>query len=137
MLVIDTVGVKVGPFSMVDRYGTPHSDALHVVERYRLIDGAAAREAAVVNENLYRNLAGRIRGDYHPYNRGRIDPDVSRDGLQIEILVEDQRTFTMPWSGRVTYRPVIGDWPEAVCAERTEPFAGMEFLMPTASRQDF
>ena len=33
-LVIDTVGIKVGPFAMVDMYGTPHSAALHVVERY-------------------------------------------------------------------------------------------------------
>jgi len=44
-LVIDTVGVKIGPFAMVDMYGTPHSPALHVVERYRLIDYAEAKEA--------------------------------------------------------------------------------------------
>jgi hypothetical protein len=37
-LVIDTVGIKIGPFAMVDWYGTPHTAALHVVERYRLID---------------------------------------------------------------------------------------------------
>jgi len=37
-VVIDTVGVKSGPFAMVDMYGTPHSPALHVVERYRLLD---------------------------------------------------------------------------------------------------
>jgi hypothetical protein len=29
-LVIDTVGVKIGPFAMVDWYGTPHTPALHV-----------------------------------------------------------------------------------------------------------
>jgi hypothetical protein len=34
-LVIDTVGIKVGPFSMIDPFGTPHSQALHVMERYR------------------------------------------------------------------------------------------------------
>jgi hypothetical protein len=33
-LVIDTVGVRIGPFAMVDMYGTPYSEALHVVERY-------------------------------------------------------------------------------------------------------
>ena len=43
-LVIDTVGIKVGPFAMVDWYGTPHSEALHVVERYRLLDHEAAKE---------------------------------------------------------------------------------------------
>ena len=45
-LVIDTVGIKIGPFAMVDMYGTPHTEALHVVERYRLLDYEAAKEAA-------------------------------------------------------------------------------------------
>src|SRR4029077_17988190 len=44
-LVIDTVGIKVGPFAMVDMYGTPHSPALHVVERYRLLDYETAKIA--------------------------------------------------------------------------------------------
>src|SRR5215471_7480402 len=43
-LVIDTVGIKVGRYSMVDWYGTPHTEALHVVERYRLLEYAAAKE---------------------------------------------------------------------------------------------
>jgi len=29
---------------MVDRYGTPQSEALHLVERYRLIDVATAKK---------------------------------------------------------------------------------------------
>jgi hypothetical protein len=41
-LVIDTVGIKIGRFSMVDMYGTPYSKALHVVERYQLLDYEAA-----------------------------------------------------------------------------------------------
>ena len=44
-LVIDTIGVKVGPYTMIDRLGTPYTEALHVVERYRLIDYEAAVEA--------------------------------------------------------------------------------------------
>src|SRR5438270_220641 len=36
-LVIDTVGVRVGPVSMVDRYGTPHSQPMHQVARCRLV----------------------------------------------------------------------------------------------------
>ena len=43
-LVIDTVGIRIGPFAMVDWYGTPQTEALHVVERYRLIDYEAAKE---------------------------------------------------------------------------------------------
>jgi hypothetical protein len=44
-LVIDTVGIKSQrPFAMVDVFGTPFTSALHVVERYRLLDYEAARE---------------------------------------------------------------------------------------------
>jgi hypothetical protein len=44
-LVVDTVGIKIGPFSMIDWYGTPYTSRLHVVERYRLIEYEAAKEA--------------------------------------------------------------------------------------------
>ena len=45
-LVIDTIGIKADrPFAAVDVYGTPYTGALHVVERYRLIDYQAAVDA--------------------------------------------------------------------------------------------
>src|SRR5437588_4458527 len=37
-LVIDTVGVKVLPWTVADRFGTPQSEMMHVIERYHLID---------------------------------------------------------------------------------------------------
>src|SRR5690349_2384525 len=43
-LVIDTVGIKPGPFAMIDWFGTPQTPALHVVERYRLLDKDQAKE---------------------------------------------------------------------------------------------
>src|SRR6266849_5880452 len=52
-LVVDTIGQKVGPLSMVDRYGTPFSAALHVIERYRLVDGALARDLQQKHEHNY------------------------------------------------------------------------------------
>src|SRR6266436_5188708 len=43
-LVIDTVGTRTDrPFGMLDLYCTPYTNALHVVERYRLIDYEAAQ----------------------------------------------------------------------------------------------
>ena len=58
-LVIDTVGIKTGPFTMVDQFGTPHTQALHVTERYRLIDYEAAKKAlergAKENASFVRN----------------------------------------------------------------------------------
>jgi hypothetical protein len=35
-LVIDTIGEKTHKMSVVDPFGTPHTDKIHVVERYRL-----------------------------------------------------------------------------------------------------
>ena len=48
-LVIDTVGIKIGPFAMVDMYGTPYSEALHVVERYQLLDYEEELPRALLN----------------------------------------------------------------------------------------
>jgi hypothetical protein len=71
-LVIDTVGVKTDrPLAMLDMYGTPYTPALHVVERYRLLDYEAAREglerdakeyAVIPNTSLQRDPA--YRGKY-------------------------------------------------------------------------
>ena len=127
-LVIDTVGIKVAPFSTVDAFGTPHSEALHVVERYRLSDGEAAAEAQRKHGATYRANP--------PYGRGTIDPDTAKKGLQVEFMVEDPGVFTMPWSGRVTYRRLIGNWPEAVCAENPF-FFGTEAAIPVARTPDF
>jgi hypothetical protein len=48
-LVVDTLGIKVAPMSFVDPFGTPHTDKLHVVERYRVItdEGGKGLEAAI------------------------------------------------------------------------------------------
>jgi len=136
-LVIDTIGQKVGPLSMVDRYGTPFSPALHVVERYRLIDGAMARNLQLKHESTYFG-AGKSAPPTNAYGRGDIDPDPAKSGLQVEITVEDPATFTTPWSAFVTYRRVQGTWPEAVCAENTRG-AGASWvsLVPEALKPDF
>jgi len=117
-LVIDTIGQKVGPLSMVDRFGTPFSSALHVIERYRLIDGAMARDLQLKHESAYFG-AGKSSPPANPYGRGEIDLDLTKPGLQAEIIVDDPAVFTTPWSAFVTYRHVQGTWPEAVCAENT------------------
>jgi len=37
-LVVDTRAIAVHEFSAIDRFGTPHTEAMHVVERYRVAD---------------------------------------------------------------------------------------------------
>ena len=48
-LVIDTIGVTTRTF--VDNYRTPHTDKLHVIERYKLIEGGKAIEITMEVED--------------------------------------------------------------------------------------
>jgi hypothetical protein len=131
-LVIDTIGIKVDrPFAMVDMFGTPYTKDLHVVERYRLLDYEAAKEAQErAAKELFR-LPGGADG-WAP------DPNHKGKGLQLEFIVEDDGVFTMPWSATITYRRVLQEWPEIVCAEsRFEYYAGKDTAVPRADRPDF
>jgi hypothetical protein len=126
-LVIDTVGIKIG-VALIDWYGTPHTQALHVVERYRLIDYEAAKEGQ--ERGLKENLGG--VGD----SGLAIDPDYRGKGLQLQFTVEDEGVFTMPWSATVTYRRALGAISENVCAENTRE-AGWVRRVPQADKPDF
>jgi hypothetical protein len=44
-LVVDTVGISTKSF--IDPFRTPHSDKLHVVERYRIVDGGHIMEVRI------------------------------------------------------------------------------------------
>jgi hypothetical protein len=128
-LVIDTVGVKTNrPFAMVDMFGTPFSPALHVVERYRMVDDQEAEAA------LARNLKQNPRV---PDTRS----DLSYRGkrLQLVFTVDDEGVFTMPWSGAITYERPGMAWEENVCAENPfDFFAGKnDAFVPTADKADF
>ena len=133
-LVVDTVGVKIGPFAMVDWYGTPHSPALHVVERYRLLDYAGAKEG------VERNKKENFIGDF------RINPNDTGKHLQLFFTVADPGVLTTPWSATVTYgrvRPVPGvsevsEWEENVCAENPHKYGTeKDAAVPTADKPDF
>jgi hypothetical protein len=134
-LVIDTVGIKTDrPFAMVDMYGTPYTQALHVVERYRLLDYEAAKEGLerAAKEN-FRLPPGSIppAGDSDPNYRGK--------HLQLQFTVEDEGVFTMPWSATITYRRGREAWREVVCAENLQELvlAGRDTAVPRANKPDF
>jgi hypothetical protein len=124
-LVIDTVGIKSGPFAMVDMYGTPHSAALHVVEHYQLLDYAAAKES--IDRNDRENF--RVAGDVDPTYRGKV--------LQLKFTVEDPSVFTTPWTAMITYRRAFEEWPELICSENPHENNGQESHVPTATKPDF
>jgi hypothetical protein len=132
-LVIDTIGINADrPFAVVDWFGTPYTGALHVVERYRLIDYEAAEEAQERGGKGIARLAGSALGFAH-------DPNYKGKGLQLDFTVEDAGAFTTPWSAAITYRrPLPTDWEEFVCAENThEYYAGKETEIPRADKPDF
>ena len=135
-LVIDTVGIKTGPLAVIDRYGTPYSEALHVIERYRLIDGAAAREAQRKHEATFLP-AGAPNPAVNAYGQGTLDPDTNTKGLQVEVTVDDAGVFTSPWTGLVTYRRWIGEWVEVVCSENLREPTGPAKQVPVAEALDF
>jgi len=131
-LVIDTVGVRAGPFAMIDMYGTPFSPALHVVERYRLIDYAEAKPA--IDRNSKENIL------FGPTVQSLLlDPNYRGKHLQLEFTVDDAGVFTTPWTATITYSVPLGFWEEHVCAEnRLGNFSnGREAAVPIADKSDF
>jgi hypothetical protein len=126
-LVIDTVGTKANrPFPMIDLYGTPYTEKLHVVERYRLIAYEDAKEG------LERD------GKENQHPPVGIDRSYRGKHLQLYFTVEDEGVFTTPWSATITYGRGSNDWPEIVCAENIhEYYNHKESDVPRADRPDF
>lgn len=116
-----------------DMFGTPHTEALHVLERYRLLDyeAAKAEQERAGKENFCMPAA--------PAENWVPDPRYMGQGLQLQFTVEDEGTFNTPWSATITYRrPSLTEWPEYVCAEnRQEYYRGRETGLPIADNPDF
>src|SRR5215468_10172674 len=79
-LVIDTVGVKTDrKYAMIDLFGTPYTDKLHIVERYRLRDYDEVKDA--LERNMKENWL--VGGDVWTRNSGR-------KFLQLHMTIEDE-----------------------------------------------
>ena len=127
-LVVDTLGQKQGPFSMLDLYGTPYSEKLHVVERYRLLDYEEAKDG------LERNAKENMRAG----GASEIDRNYRGKHLQVLFTVDDINVFTTPWSATITYVRGPNDWRESVCAENTYDYlSNKDVEVPTADKPDF
>jgi hypothetical protein len=125
-LVIDTVGIRTErPFAMIDWYGTPYTKALHVVERYRLIDYEDAKEGLERDAKENQPFPG-IR-----------DRNCGGKYLQLQFTVDDDGVFTMPWSATITYGRGRADWPESVCAENPQFYPGKDAAVPRTDKPDF
>jgi hypothetical protein len=78
--------------------------------------------------------SGRVGG---PPGAVPLDPNYGK-ALQLEFTVEDTKYFTMPWTGRATYRRSLLPWSEQVCAENiVEYWPGMNTAVPQDNTPDF
>ena len=120
-LVVDTIGIAVGPYTTIDRLGTPYSDALHVVERYRMLPYEQAKAAMDLAEKEIQRAGPTV------------DPNYRGHGVQLEFMVEDQKMFTMPWSASITYlKRENTAWEERVCAENVQHDYNLNYFADNA-----
>jgi len=126
-LVVDTVGVKTDrPYAMQDLFGTPYTDKLHIVERYRLRDYDDVKDA--IERNKKENWM--FVGDVWSRHRGKF--------MQVQVTVEDEGVFTAPFTATLTYVPNPGPLEESICAENTHEYYGnKDSDVPKADKPDF
>jgi hypothetical protein len=126
-LVIDTVGVRTDrPHAMIDLFGTPYTEKLHVVERHRLVDHETARDAMQRGAKENYRPGGPYRTDYNDKY------------LEVHFTIEDAGAFTTPWTASMIYLRDRLEWPEVVCAENRFAFHhNPDGDIPTATKPDF
>ncbi len=126
-LVIDTLGIRADrPHAMIDLFGTPYTEKLHVVERHRLVDREVAKDVMQRGAKENWRPAG-------PYN-----PNYADKYLQVDFTVEDPGAFTTPWTASMIYLRDRNEWPEVACAENRFAFHHKEGEdIPTAKKPDF
>ena len=118
-LVVDTIGITGKTF--IDDYLTPHTDKLHVVERYRLTDSGKSME---VNVHVEDEGAFTMPWNAVQYFK-RVEPGVSDN---TNVVAND------PTTGRSAAGPLT----EESCAESTLSHLGEGALpVPHADMPDF
>jgi hypothetical protein len=118
-LVVDTIGVSTKAF--IDDYQTPHTEKLHVVERFRLTGGGKAIEV-----NLHVEDPGAFTMPWNAIQRyKRVEPGVA----ERDIPVADDPTSAVGEAGPLQ---------EAYCADtNTRHFSFETDPIPQAHKPDF
>jgi hypothetical protein len=123
-LIIDTVAIKTDrPFAMIDLFGTPYTEKLHVVERYQLSDHDAVKDV----------IARGAKENWRP--AGPVNPNYADQYLRVDFNIEDAGAFTTPWTASMVYLRDRLEWPEIACAENVFGFHHAE--VPHADKADF
>ena len=120
-LVVDTVGIAVHPEAgSMGFFGTPHTAALHLVERYRYLAAGEKSQAPPARDDSFASsdvIAG-----------GKI--------LRLVFTVDDPVAYRKPWSVTLDYLPLKARIREFVCAENSHD-RDLGPLLPTADIPDF
>src|SRR5262249_32592283 len=120
-LVVDTVGIAVNPQAgSMGNYGTPHTENLHLVERYRYLKPGEKSQAP------------------SPRNDSFDATDVMEGGkiLRLEFALDDPGAYKKPWSVTLDFLPLKSRLREYICAENSrDPELGP--LIPAADTPDF
>jgi hypothetical protein len=116
-LVVDTIGLNARTF--IDGYSTPHTDKLHVTERFHLINGGKTLQVDVHVED-----PGAFTTPWNAIQRyRRIEPDVAKNPDPLN-----------PLSSTSAEGPML----EASCAENPNSLMGMAALpVPQTVKPDF
>ena len=117
-LIVNTIGLNGK--TLVDEFGTPHTDKLHVIERYHLIDGGKTLEL-----NVHVEDPGAFTMPWDAIQRYRLF-----EAAVAKIPVERLAVLATPAEGPLT---------EAICAENPNSFfPGMPTTpIPQAAVPDF
>ena len=126
-LVVDTVGMKVGPVNVIDQAGSPYSEALHVVERYRLIDYEAAKEGAMTAP----------KGAPGPSEAAVYRPQLQGQGAAGPIHGRGQERLQHAMVGRRDLPPCRRMGGECLRREPNEYYNGRDTALPRADKPDF
>ena len=120
-LVVDTVGIAVNPQSgSMGFFGTPHTEALHLVERWRFLrDGETSTAPPARNDTFDADAV--IEGAKH---------------LRLTFTVDDPIAYRKPWSVTLDYVPLNARVREYICAENSR-HRDLLPMLPTAEIPDF
>ncbi len=89
-LVVDTVGLNTRTF--VDNFRTPHTDRLHVIERFRMTEGGRTLEAKIHVEDpgAFTMPWDALQYFHRIHGRGdKVDPRVSAGPLDEQVCAEN------------------------------------------------
>jgi len=118
-LVVDTIGMSTRTF--IDDYQTPHTDKLHVTERFHLIDGGKTMEV-----NLHVEDPGAFTMPWNAVQRyRRVEPGVAEN----TPVLENDATSAVGAAG-----PLL----EGTCVEGNNNYFGNDKIpVPQADKPDF